>query len=135
VSEITWSNETRRLSDLIPWERNPRQITEEQAERLASRKLTEHEKQKLSVMLHKGAHGEWDWDALANWGLEEELLEWGFSEDELQFTLDPEPPEDPGAQVDKAEELREKWGVRSGQLWGMGRYTICPKCGKLHKLD
>ena len=33
---ITWTNERRRLSDLIPWPRNPRQIKKDQAERLAN---------------------------------------------------------------------------------------------------
>lgn len=32
--QITWTNERRKLSDLIPWERNPRQIQDAQAERL-----------------------------------------------------------------------------------------------------
>ena len=31
---ITWTTETRRLGDLIPWEDNPRQLTKDQAERL-----------------------------------------------------------------------------------------------------
>ena len=33
-SKITWSNQRRKLSELIPWERNPRQITDKQAKRL-----------------------------------------------------------------------------------------------------
>ncbi len=48
--------------------------------------------------------------------------------------LDAEKPDDPGAQIDKADFLREKWGVQLGQLWGMNPYTICPKCGKRHDL-
>jgi len=32
---ITWTNERRKLSDLTPWERNPRQINEDAAKRLA----------------------------------------------------------------------------------------------------
>ena len=42
--------------------------------------------------------------------------------------------DDPGAQVDKAAELQAKWGVKTGDLWGMGKYTKCPKCGKRHDL-
>lgn len=38
-----------------------------------------------------------------------------------------EPAEDPGAQVDKAEELRQKWGVESGQLWQLGEHRLI--CG------
>lgn len=33
-NNITWTNERRKLSDLIPWERNPRTIKNAQAERL-----------------------------------------------------------------------------------------------------
>lgn len=128
AKKITWTNEKRRLGDLIPWERNPRQINREQAERLAesfdefgqvetiavsptndiynghqrlkvlmakhgadfgvevrvsSRALTEKEREKLTIYLHKGAAGEWDFDALANEFDLDELLDWGFSEQEL----------------------------------------------------
>ena len=100
ADKITWSNEKRKLSELIPWPRNPRQINKEQAKRLgesfeqfgqvetiaigpgnevynghqrinvlddkfggdyevevrvASRALTEKEREKLTVFLHKGA--------------------------------------------------------------------------------
>ena len=64
-------------------------------------------------------------DLAADFGMEdgefEELLaEWG--EDE-------EPPVDPGPQVDRAEELREKWGVETGQLWKLGEHRlICGDC-------
>ncbi|CAK0770254.1 Methyltransferase (modular protein) [Gammaproteobacteria bacterium] len=37
------------------------------------------------------------------------------------------PAEDPGPQIDKAEELRVKWGVESGQLWKLGEHRII--CG------
>lgn len=37
--------------------------------------------------------------------------------------------EDPGAQIDKAEELRVKWGVEPGQLWQLGEHRlICGDC-------
>lgn len=44
------------------------------------------------------------------------------------------PIEDVEPQINKAEELREKWGVNSGDLWGLGKFTVCPKCGKVHDL-
>ena len=34
ADKITWSNERRKLSDLIPWDINPAQINKKQAERL-----------------------------------------------------------------------------------------------------
>src|SRR3990172_847743 len=172
---IYWTNERRRLADLQPWPRNPRQIKTDQAKRLvesfdqfgqvetiaigpddeiynghqrlfvlteqygndyevdvrvASRQLSEKEREKLTVFLHKGAAGEWDFDVLANEFELDDLLEWGFDKNELDIDLWMlEPPEDPGAQMDKAEELREKWGVESGQLWQLGEHRlICGDC-------
>jgi len=128
VGDITWANERRKLEDLIPWPRNPRQIKQDQAKRLgeslddfgqvdiiaigpgnevynghqrlnvwaeqhgpefevdvrvASRELSEKERERLTVLLHKGAAGEWDFDALANEFELDELLEWGFTPFEL----------------------------------------------------
>lgn len=34
MADITWTNDTRKLSQLIPWPRNPRQIKGEQVKRL-----------------------------------------------------------------------------------------------------
>ncbi len=39
----------------------------------------------------------------------------------------PAPVEDPGAQIDRAEELRQKWGTERGQLWEIGRHRLL--CG------
>ena len=125
---LTWHNDTRRLSDLIPWPRNPRQIKSKnvallqqsleefnqveliaigpQSEvynghqrlkawaakwgpdlevevRVASRALTEHEREKLTVLLHRGGSGDWDFSALANNFDFDNLVEWGFDPKEL----------------------------------------------------
>ena len=127
---ITWSNETRRLGDLIPWEINPRTISEKEAARLnesldefaqietiavgpnnevynghqrlkvwqaehgadyevdvrvSSRELSEDERKKLTVYLHKGATGEFDFDLLANNFEIDDLLDWGFETSELML--------------------------------------------------
>lgn len=37
------------------------------------------------------------------------------------------PAEDPGPQIDRAEELRQKWGTERGQLWEIGRHRLL--CG------
>jgi len=37
-------------------------------------------------------------------------------------------------QIDRAAELQKKWSTSTGQLWGMGKHTICPKCGKRHEM-
>jgi hypothetical protein len=48
--------------------------------RVASRELTERERQQLTVYLHKGAAGEWNFEELANWGIEDDLITWGFDD-------------------------------------------------------
>ena len=60
-----------------------------------------------------------------------ELL--GFDEKELNRMLDAaglgDPAaEDPGADIDRAEDLRAKWQTAPGQLWQIGRRVQCPKC-------
>jgi len=97
--------------------------------RVSSRQLTEKERERLTVLLHKGAAGEWDFDTLANEFDLDELLEWGFEESDLELDLwhRDEPPEDPGPQIDRAEELQEKWQVQRGQVWQIGRHRLM--CG------
>jgi site-specific DNA-methyltransferase (adenine-specific)/modification methylase len=51
------------------------------------------------------------------------------AEEALAAMVAEDAPDDPGAQVDKAEELREKWGVEAGQLWQLGEHRlICGDC-------
>jgi hypothetical protein len=130
---ITWANEKRKLRDLVPWEHNPREIHEREADRLgeslelfgqiqtiaigpdntiydghqrrlvwsvlpkfgpdyevdvrvSSRPLTEREQQQLVVYLHRGTNAAWDWDELGNSFDVPDLLDWGFSENELQLS-------------------------------------------------
>ena len=128
-----WTNEKRKLSDLKPWQRNPRQIKDKQAKllaesfsdfgqvetiaisangdiynghqrlsvlagkygmdyevdvRVSSRDLTEKERERLTVYLHRGATGEWDFDELANWDMSD-LLTWGFEESDFPFDVAP----------------------------------------------
>jgi len=130
TNPLTWTTERRKLSDLVPWPRNPRQIRKDEAARLsesldtfgqvdtiaigpnsevynghqrvnvwaaehgddfevevrvASRELSEKEREKLTVFLHRGAAGDWDFDILANEFELDELLEWGFEESDFQL--------------------------------------------------
>jgi DNA modification methylase len=174
---ITWHTEKRKLSDLIEWGRNPRQLSKHDAEhiqrslekfgvadplvvntdnliigghqrkrilqmiaeadpnyevdvRIPDRTLTDEEVAELNIRLNKNS-GSWDWDVLANEFEAMELLDWGFTEEELTG-LDfgyQEEVEDAEPQIDKAEELREKWGVKTGQLWKLGEHRlICGDC-------
>ncbi len=111
------------------------------AARQSSRELTDSERRELVIAAHVGTTGQFNWDELANWDAAE-LQEWGLDGEQLQDwktsigaltelieAAKEEPPEDPGAQIDKAEELREKWGVESGQMWKLGEHRlICGDC-------
>ena len=55
--------------------------------RVSSRALTKDEWRKLTVFLHEGTVGEWDYDMLKGWDIEK-LLTWGFDEQLLQLWQD-----------------------------------------------
>lgn len=97
--------------------------------RVSSRPLTEKERERLTILLHKGAAGNFDWEILANEFEFDDLLEWGFSEDELfGHDFDPSPEENVGAdtepQINRADELREEWGTELGQMWACGEHRL-----------
>lgn len=92
----------------------------------------------LNVALNK-IGGEWDMPKLADLlsaldaqGFDVTLT--GFDAEELEELLTWEADEagaDPGAQVDRAEELREKWGTERGQVWAIPSKTVP---GRSHRL-
>jgi len=53
----------------------------------------------------------------------------GFSDEDLSELVDLEPESDADAepQMDKADELREKWGTKLGQVWQLGEHRLM--CG------
>jgi hypothetical protein len=60
-----------------------------------------------------------------------DLLTWGFEESDFPFDVAPATNEgaDAEPQIDKAEELRQKWDVQSGQMWQLGEHRIiCGDC-------
>lgn len=107
----------------------------------SDRALTEKEREELTVAAHVGTTGQFNWDDLSGWDAGE-LQSWGFDAELLQDwnagaaalatmleSSQDAPPDDPGPQIDRAEELREKWGVESGQLWQLGEHRlICGDC-------
>ena len=181
TNKLEWVNQKRKLSELAPWDNNPRVIKDKQAERLldsfskfgqvlpicigpngeiydghqrrsvigasgqygmdyevdvrvASRPLTERERQQLTVYLHKGATGDFDMDLLADTFELDDLLAWGFEEGDLGLSFDnlDEPGDasiDTAAEVDRAEELGAKWQTAEGQIWRIGEHVvICGDC-------
>ena len=107
----------------------------------ADRALTEKEREELTVAAHVGTTGQFDWDELSGWDTTD-LQTWGFDAELLQDwntgaaalatmleSAQDAPPEDPGAQIDRAEELREKWQTAPGQMWQLGEHRlICGDC-------
>jgi hypothetical protein len=89
---------------------------------------TERQCEKANIVANK-AGGTWDFDTLANGFEMDDLLEWGFEPEELGMFPADDVADDPGAQIDRAEELREKWGVSLGQMWALGEHRlICGDC-------
>lgn len=96
---------------------------------IPDRELSDKEVEELNIRLNKNT-GSWDFDTLANEFELDDLLEWGFDKGELDLDLwADDAPEDVEPQIDKAEELRVKWGVETGQLWQLGEHRlICGDC-------
>ena len=114
--------------------------------RQCDRFLTEEERLEFVVTMHAGATGSWDWQKLSSFpapklidmGFDtDKLKDWNNNANNLKELLNSEKiePVDAEPQINRAAELAEKWGTRQNQLWGMGRITKCPKCGKIHNLD
>jgi DNA modification methylase len=99
--------------------------------RQASRALSDAERRELVVSLHAGAVGSWDWNAISGWN-SEELQSWGMDGDllkswnndanNLKELLKSEQAggADAEPQTDRAAELLEVWGCKSGDLWTLG---------------
>jgi len=91
---------------------------------------------KMAIMDNRSSEVGLEWDRLELEALLEEIK---ADEGELDMALDKlandlgielgDPPEDVEPEIDKAEELREKWGVELGQLWQLGDHRlICGDC-------
>ena len=91
--------------------------------------LTPDKEKELNVRLNKNT-GQWDWDALANHFDVGELLEWGFSEDELQFS---EPEEVQGLTDDDDVPEVEESITKQGDLWILGEHRLL--CGDATKKE
>lgn len=100
--------------------------------------LTEDQKRRLALFDNRAAElAEWDTRVLA--GLVEaqpEAVKGMWGDEELAALLEvgrplPEPTADPGAQMDRAEELRQQWGTERGQLWEIPSRSVPGKCHRL----
>jgi DNA modification methylase len=99
-----YENEKQELADMIADNR----IAE----------LAEADRSMLRELAEKLDDGAFDMDLT---GFDQEALE------ELMTAAPPESDIDAEPQIDKAEELRKKWGVERGQIWELGEHRIM--CG------
>ena len=85
--------------------------------------ITRDKERELNIRLNKNT-GEWDWQILAEAFDVDELIEWGFSEDELDF---PDPPAVEGlTDEDAVPEVVEPI-TKLGDLWLLGNHRLL--CG------
>lgn len=90
------------------------------------RGLSKEQKTKLALYDNRVAElAEWNPEILAEL-TETKELEGMFSDKELAEILTQTgiEPKDAEPQIDKAEELRQKWGTESGQLWVIGNHRL-----------
>jgi len=150
TSNITWTTEKRKLSDLIPVSYNPRKLSKKQADdlrqslvkfnlaelpvvnadnkilaghqrckiladiegkdfeievRVPNRQLDKAEADEYLIRSNKNS-GEFDFDLLEEHFEFDDLIEYGFDEGELNFTMEAEFGEEKGLQ-DLSDELEE----------------------------
>lgn len=122
---------TETLDEPTPQGTVARGYIEWRGEQYAYRQVrwTERQCEQANIVANR-AGGSWDWDILANEFEFADLLDWGFDEQTLLgggLDIEIDEPESPLAQLDRADELQEKWQVKRGQVWEVGRHRLM--CG------
>ena len=87
------------------------------------------QEKELNIRLNKNV-GEWDYESLANYFDVSELMDWGFSNDELQFYE--EEPEQGLTDDDDIPEVEEAI-TKSGDIWLLGEHRVL--CGDATKKE
>ena len=87
------------------------------------------QEKELNIRLNKNV-GEWDYDSLANYFDVGELMDWGFTDDELQFYE--EEPEQGLIEDDEIPEVEEAI-TKQGDLWLLGEHRLL--CGDATKKE
>lgn len=91
--------------------------------------LSIDQEKELNIRLNKNV-GEWDYDSLANYFDVGELMDWGFTDDELQFYE--EEPEQGLIEDDEIPEIEEAI-TKQGDLWILGEHRLL--CGDATKKE
>jgi hypothetical protein len=91
--------------------------------------LTDEQKREF-IIKDNNSFGQYDWDELANGWSDLPLTEWGVDIPDFE-AVEPAGEADAEPQIDKAAELNEKWGVKTGDLWQIGGHRLI--CGDSRK--
>jgi site-specific DNA-methyltransferase (adenine-specific) len=90
--------------------------------------LTEEQKRKYRILANKtGEAAEWDFSKL-----EQELADLDFSDFSFDFDGIEEQLQDVEVKEDEPPEPPEEPKAKVGDLWQLGRWVYCKKCGKKH---
>lgn len=170
---IKWSLQVVDIDKLKPYEKNPRTITEEALNELASsfneigmcqplvvshdysiisgnarylqlkkegcdkvqvmipdRKLTEKQEKAVVIRMNKTVVGKWDYDVLANNYEVIDLMDWGFTTEELIGVE--EEKIDPKCDEDEVPEVKDTITKR-GDIWLLGNHRVM--CGDSTMID
>jgi len=94
--------------------------------------LTDDQKREF-IIKDNSAFGEWDLDALANAWSDLPLADWGIDLPDEWLNTKTEDNRDSEPQIDRAEELNQKWDVKAGDLWLIGEHRLL--CGDSTKKE
>lgn len=95
--------------------------------------LTSEQKREF-IVKDNASFGEWDMDLLADSWSDLPLAEWGIDlPEEWLEKMEPEETSDAEPQMDRAEELNQKWGVKTNDLWLIGEHRLL--CGDSTKAE
>jgi hypothetical protein len=94
--------------------------------------LSEDQEREIAIK-DNGDFGEWDFDMLANAWSDLPLADWGIDLPDEWLNTKTEDNRDSEPQIDRAEELNQKWGVKTGDLWQIGSHKLL--CGDSTKKE
>jgi ParB-like chromosome segregation protein Spo0J len=93
--------------------------------------LTDEQKKKYRILANKTNElAEWDFEKL-----EKEIADIDFSDFSFDFGFDDENLQSGGVQEDEAPEPQEEPRAKVGDLYILGRWVYCKKCGKRHYIS
>lgn len=92
--------------------------------------LTQEQVDKLRLLDNKLNESEWDFELLA-----EDIPTLDFSDFDIDWELPEDPEEEEDIVEDEAPDVPEEPKAKPGDLYILGRWVYCKKCGKRHYIS